>query len=295
MPQKSSLGLWSCDPPLSSYLTAFTRGGQMCWGVMENTCSQYLFLFLLSLSTSLPVEASRQRLRWAKVSPSEDYFTGPNDNDMSGFGDECYNLAIARNELDVSRLSHICRGAGDAHCWVGLRKRGNDWKWLGSDTITSLPVSDRTGQAGCGTIQGNKLHAYNCKTPFKALCQYDNLVLVKEEKTWEEALQHCRARGLQWDLLSFHDEDELSFTQEELVWTQTEEVWTAQRWLAGRWLWMDRTAGGDISLPAECPANGNHCGTLSESGQHARNCMEKRRFFCVRSRRLWSWQPQQMT
>ncbi|CAL8316569.1 unnamed protein product [Gadus morhua 'NCC'] len=114
---------------------------------------------------------------------------------------------------------------------------------------------------------------------------YNHLVFVEEKKTWEEALDHCRAlepdASKRRDLLSFHDEEELSYAQEEMTRLQTEEVWIGLRWLAGRWLWMDRTAGGVITLP-ECPANGNHCGTRSGGGQQARSCVEKRRFFCVK-------------
>ncbi|CAL8239651.1 unnamed protein product [Gadus morhua 'NCC'] len=62
---------------------------------------------------------------------------------------------------------------------------------------------------------------------------------------------------------------------------QTEGGVDRLRWLAARWLWMDRTAGGRY-YPAECPANGNQCGTLSGGGQQARSCVEKRRFFCLK-------------
>jgi hypothetical protein len=256
---------------------------------MENTCGRYLFLFLLSLSTSQPqpVEASRERIRLIKTSSAEISFENRSDSDRSDLDDGCKYFAIARNEFDVSMFSDICRDKeGDDHCWVGLRKRGNNvWKWLYHSKINTLPVLDwadnNKDNLGCGTIQGNNLHDYKCDESLKALCQNKKLRLVTEEKTWEEALKHCRAIRSNIDLLSFHDKDELSFTQQELAWTQTEEVWIGLRWLAGRWLWIDRNAGDNVSLPAECPANRTHCGTLSEKGLHARNCMEKRRFFCL--------------
>ncbi|CAL8325610.1 unnamed protein product [Arctogadus glacialis] len=208
---------------------------------MENTCSQYLFLFLLSLSTSPPppIEASIDRLRWVHRPSIKKQWGAANDYCKSHYGGNS-TLAIARNASDLSYFSEIC-GGSDRSCWGKLIER-------------------------------------LCRREYWFLCEH-NLVL-EEEKTWEEALDHCRALEPDAsDLLSFHDEEELSHVQEEMTRALTEEVWIGLRWLAGRWLWMDRTAGGVISLP-ECPANGNHCGTLSGGGQQARSCVEKRRFFC---------------
>ena len=134
------------------------------------------------------------------------------------------------------------------------------------------------GSKWCVTVYEGKLFDIACASNLHFLCEY--YLVLEEEKTWEEALHHCRSLEPDAsDLLSFHDEEELSHAQDEMTRAQTEEVWIGLRWLAGRWLWMDQTAGGVISLP-ECPANGNHCGTLSGGGQQARSCVEKRRFFC---------------
>ena len=36
----------------------------------------------------------------------------------------------------------------------------------------------------------------DCNSTWPFYCYFDNLVLVKENKTWEEALEHCRAMDL---------------------------------------------------------------------------------------------------
>ena len=36
----------------------------------------------------------------------------------------------------------------------------------------------------------------DCDSKWPFYCFQDNLVLVKEDKTWEEALEHCRAMDL---------------------------------------------------------------------------------------------------
>ncbi|CAL8366502.1 unnamed protein product [Boreogadus saida] len=246
---------------------------------MENTCSQYLFLFLLSLSTSPPppVEASIDRLRFVHSHRSSKAWNHANRYCKSHYGGSS-TLANARNALDLSYFSEIC-GGYDERCWIGLRKYLGVWSWSNGQSVSLLNMNWHDQKYyWCVTVYQGKLSDKPCAEVNFFLCEH-NLVL-EEEKTWEEALDHCRALEPDAsDLLSFHDEEELSHVQEEMSLALTEEVWIGLRWLAGRWLWMDRNAGGVITLP-ECPANGNHCGTLSGGGQQARSCVEKRRFFC---------------
>ncbi|KAK0146193.1 hypothetical protein N1851_014510 [Merluccius polli] len=109
---------------------------------------------------------------------------------------------------------------------------------------------------------------------------------VKENKTWEEAIAHCRVLDVGLaelyeypvsDLLSLHTKEEFAYAQRFVDETQTDEVWIGLRWLADGWLWLDWKP--DYSMPV-CPANGMNCGTLSERGKQARNCVERRNFFC---------------
>ena len=257
---------------------------------MENTCSQYLFLFLLSLTTSPPppVAASIDRLRSVWMKRSTVTWDEAKYYCRIIWGVNC-DLAIQRNALDISYFSEICNNF-QSMCWVGIRDRPViGWSWINGQNISLLDTNWSAGSAGhpggtnCGAVYDGKLVDHNCGKVLHYLCEYNHLVFVEEKKTWEEALDHCRAlepdASKRTDLLSFRDEEELSYAQGEMTRAQTEEVWIGLRWLAGRWLWMDRNAGGVITLP-ECPANGNHCGTLSGGGQQARSCVEKRRFFC---------------
>ncbi|CAL8316561.1 unnamed protein product [Gadus morhua 'NCC'] len=227
--------------------------------------------------------------------------------------DHCRALEPDASDLlsfhDEEELSHVqgeMTRVLTEEVWIGLRWLAGRWLWMDRNAggVITLPECPADGNH-CGTLSGGGQQARNCveKRRFVTISNGRagsdsvigralggvgitcNLVFVEEKKTWEEALDHCRALGRdkskRMDLLSFHDEEELSYTREMMTWAQTEEVWIGLRWLAGRWLWMDRNAGGVITLP-ECPANGNHCGTLSGGGQQPRNCLEKRRFFCLK-------------
>lgn len=51
------------------------------------------------------------------------------------------------------------------------------------------------------TISTTKqMSTQDCTARFPFVCLKENLVLVKENKTWEEALEHCRA--LNYELIS---------------------------------------------------------------------------------------------
>ena len=68
---------------------------------------------------------------------------------------------------------------------------------------------DVTGNGGgdCVSISSNntRMATQNCLARFPFVCFRDNLVLVREKRTWEEALEHCRAlRSPNYDSL-FHE------------------------------------------------------------------------------------------
>ena len=110
---------------------------------------------------------------------------------------------------------------------------------------------------------------------------------MKQNKTWEEALDSLQGspsvlsflKPAMLDLLSFHTEEESAYAQSIVREAQTEEVWIGLRLLAGRWLWTDGKTDDGVSSPV-CPANGRNCGTLSGKGKQARSCVERRNFFC---------------
>ncbi|KAM4592693.1 snaclec 7-like [Odontesthes bonariensis] len=127
----------------------------------------------------------------------------------------------------------------------------------------------------------------SCDAHLPSICVYDNVVLVKENKTWEEALQHCRDltlpnNNLLFDLLSLQPGNEHDFVMQKILEANTEEVWTGLRFLAGEWLWVN---GADMlytGLPP-CPILWQYCGALSKkntSSVEPTDCMQRKNFLC---------------
>uniref|UniRef100_A0A8C5A2K7 C-type lectin domain-containing protein n=1 Tax=Gadus morhua TaxID=8049 RepID=A0A8C5A2K7_GADMO len=214
-------------------------------------------------------------------------------------GTGLHRLANVRNTSEVKMLSRVCNDIPDndlneAKCFVGLQKLDDTWyRTDGEENVLPLQpgksklerMDEKDEKDECAIVYQDNLHTHNCIDKLAHICEKYFFVLVKEEKSWEEALLHCRAMGVDkglppgsYDLLSLHTHEDLSFAQEELVHAGTREVWVGLRWLAARWLWMD----GEEHSVWKCPADWTHCGSLSRQRLDARSCMEKRNFFCQR-------------
>ncbi|KAI4810736.1 hypothetical protein KUCAC02_013668 [Chaenocephalus aceratus] len=151
---------------------------------------------------------------------------------------------------------------------IGLhRKAGETWSWIGDQQSDFRNwAQGEPFYADCGSFDpvNQKFHSKACSTELPFLCYDDNLVVVNENKTWEDALKHCRKM------------ESPSF-----------KVWTSLRFLGGEWRWSNGQQLEDQSqtmLP-DCPSQWKHCGTLSKHDTNhwiTRNCLERRNFICYR-------------
>ncbi|KAK9539996.1 hypothetical protein VZT92_002474 [Zoarces viviparus] len=112
------------------------------------------------------------------------------------------------------------------------------------------------------------------------------LTVVVEEKSWEEALEHCREHHT--DLSSLLSEtDNLMALREYQKKHTTERMWIGLRYLADRWLWVN---GDPLEFEAwpkggvqdhQCPIR-NRCGALTKEGLWENwDCQDKLNFICL--------------
>ncbi|CAN9507282.1 unnamed protein product [Ophioblennius macclurei] len=172
--------------------------------------------------------------------------------------------------------------------WFGLYKDGGVWKWsFGSSDYREWGSTwvETTGDCASLVSVRKKMVGRNCSERLPFLCVDDNVKLVKEKKSWEEALQHCRGMAPSgYDLLSVQPGDDHADILERAMGADTEEVWVGLRFLAGHWLWM---TGADVSYPdlPQCPLQGEHCGALSKTSMttvETRDCAERKNFLCYK-------------
>lgn len=80
--------------------------------------------------------------------------------------------------------------------WSLVSSAGRKWKWSrGSSRYRNWASGEPKEGGDCVTISSvtKKMSAQDCNARFPFVCLRENLILIKENKTWEEALEHCRA------------------------------------------------------------------------------------------------------
>ncbi|XP_046870142.1 macrophage mannose receptor 1-like [Hypomesus transpacificus] len=173
------------------------------------------------------------------------------------------DLASVRNATENNLIQNLCSSRCNDNVWIGLRKSKN-WKW--SDQSVSSFKKWHTGEPS-GLSQTNvqkkknltcveryfhkddtKKHAFwndvECRETYKKhfICYDDDLVLVRENKTWVEALNHCRE--YRWDLVSIHSERIQHWVQRRARKATTPYVWLGLRYtcILQVWFWVSEQA-----------------------------------------------------
>lgn len=162
---------------------------------------------------------------------------------------------IIHHEIDLSwsNASHYCRdnmsdlatvseantGYLNKSGWIALyRGVGETWSWIGHE-----PSSYRNWAPGqpdktdCGLLKpaAVKWQSNVCSKKLNFVCFDDNLVVVNESKTWEDALRHCRSMQApcddtsvpcvdRYDFLSLEDVSDYSYVRDRIYRATTDEV-----------------------------------------------------------------------
>ncbi|XP_076025561.1 putative C-type lectin domain family 20 member A [Genypterus blacodes] len=192
------------------------------------------------------------------------------------------SLATITDLKGVTQTNSYCT-------WIGLfRDVDDEWKWVGEkQSDLRIWAPGHPSYRNCGTISDDlKWNSDGCESTRNFVCQEDTPRLVKEKKTWEEALEFCRTLSGHpahtYDLASLASDEVHQDAVRNILAATTDEVWTGLRFLAGSWLWMSGEQLQYQDLPV-CPATGHGCGSLPTDGSRpweVRDCMEKKNFLC---------------
>uniref|UniRef100_A0A3P9L7I7 C-type lectin domain-containing protein n=1 Tax=Oryzias latipes TaxID=8090 RepID=A0A3P9L7I7_ORYLA len=152
---------------------------------------------------------------------------------------EYTDLATVSTMADVEKLREI-------HCenkeiWIGLFKQTgtnvtSHWSLPGLQFSESQAKWKRGEPDGvtsetCGAIINiteKKWLDMPCMDPAYFLCYNDHVILIKENRTWEEALYYCRHHH--HDLVTITNMDEQRWVQEKTKNASSPFVWTGLRY-----------------------------------------------------------------
>ncbi|KAK2849693.1 hypothetical protein Q7C36_008476 [Tachysurus vachellii] len=172
--------------------------------------------------------------------------------------------------------------------WIGLNRTAphvDIWQW--SDGEKTNFTHWRSNEPNDLSLDGESCVINSPYGWYDVSCQVGNsficsrrFMLVKEKKTWEEALQYCRTYYS--NLAIVDSQTVLDLLKTETEEAQTASVWTGLRFLDGQWFWVNGTTLGSlVSLPT-CPIQSYSCGAYNFNTYvwENRDCSEELNFIC---------------
>ncbi|XP_034733620.1 uncharacterized protein LOC117948197 [Etheostoma cragini] len=262
--------------------------------MLTKSSSTCLFIVILDFIFCLPLLVQTLQRRYVYVSLKMNWTSA-----QRYCRENHIDLATLRNQDDMNAVQSPCDYSDNNLCWIGLYRAQsyqNDWDWSDGDlssfrkwsSINDQP-NNYQGKEDCVAMGQTFWFDIFC-TDQRAFVCYDNLILVKENKTWEDALEHCRnldsnsndpSSGHTYNLPDMDFGGINSDARKAILDAQTPEVWVGLRFLAGEWLWVNRKPL--LQPQPACPAPRRNCGTMSQTGEILphRDCLERRNFLCV--------------
>ncbi|XP_050960672.1 C-type mannose receptor 2-like isoform X1 [Labeo rohita] len=155
------------------------------------------------------------------------------------------DLASVKNQSENDQIQNIITSTKQA--WIGLHRL-----WVWSDNSTSTFTHWKPGEPNENNNRHNICTSIDikhyprqwtdekCSEEYPFVCYDDKLVLIRENKTWTEALRHCRNNDM--DLVSVDSEQmqqrvKMSITKANV----SDHVWLGLRHssVLGIWFWVN--------------------------------------------------------
>ncbi|XP_031440740.1 macrophage mannose receptor 1 isoform X2 [Clupea harengus] len=150
------------------------------------------------------------------------------------------DLASVRNEAENEKIKTIL---GDTYAaWIGLFR--DAWEWSDGSTFsfrhwkTGEPNYGDSVDGFCAQITSSgHWNDVPCHNPSNFICYEDKLVLVRENKTWIEAMKYCRQHHV--DLVSVTSERIQRWVKERAKGASSTHVWMGLQHSCymGFWFW----------------------------------------------------------
>ncbi|KAI4894518.1 hypothetical protein NFI96_028688, partial [Prochilodus magdalenae] len=174
------------------------------------------------------------------------------------------DLATIESQQEMNAVKAALNGTG-GNFWIGLSQTVEQniisWTWSDGSTFSyscwGRGEPNNNGSNNCGILLSDKGYRWNdlrCTYPNQFVCyKAVPLILINQNKTWRDALKHCRDNKT--DLVSVHTK-----TVQHWVETATKNASTANVWMGLRhtcvlniWYWV---SGESMCYQNWAPGNG---------------------------------------
>ncbi|XP_022518193.2 macrophage mannose receptor 1-like [Astyanax mexicanus] len=175
------------------------------------------------------------------------------------------DLATTENQEEMDAVKAALNGK-TGHFWIGVRQQPGlsiiNWIWSdgrGNSSYRNWYPGQPSNPVGDSCVQlwseyGFQWNDVSCHWPDAFVC-YDEipLVLIKQNKTWREALRYCRKNHV--DLVSVENETVQNWVEIIAKNASTDNVWVGLRHTCtmGFWFWV---SGNSICYQNWAPGNG---------------------------------------
>ncbi|XP_076145686.1 C-type mannose receptor 2-like [Alosa pseudoharengus] len=150
------------------------------------------------------------------------------------------DLASVRNQTENN---HIEKVSGGSSAWIGLFRDAWEWSDGSSSSFRHWGTGEpnyRSSDEFCAEIRHTFSDRWNdagCHYRMHFICYEDKLILVRDNKTWTEALQYCREHHV--DLVSVTSERVQRWVRERAKGASTAHVWLGLPHACGLgWFWV---------------------------------------------------------
>uniref|UniRef100_A0A669EMS5 C-type lectin domain-containing protein n=1 Tax=Oreochromis niloticus TaxID=8128 RepID=A0A669EMS5_ORENI len=201
------------------------------------------------------------------------------------------DLASGLNQVDGKEIEALMKSKNSSfRAWIGLFR--DSWRWSdGSDFSFRYwdmqLFNDTQSNKKCAMTllnRSGKWSSDECDKEKPFFCYDDNLILVGENKTWEEALYYCRENYN--DLVSITNSDEQNWIQEKVKEANSTYVWLGLRYTCtlGFWFWVTdevvkyKNWGSDVTTDGCDMSGAINAGSPHEWSKQADN--KKFNFIC---------------
>ncbi|KAF3697764.1 C-type mannose receptor 2 [Channa argus] len=188
------------------------------------------------------------------------------------------DLISGFDQLKDVKSQLVSKVEPDEKLWIGLYRA--TWMWSdGSsysfrywESLSTNDLVDEQGDKKCATTvlkKGGKLSFDDCNKEKPFICYSGKVILIKQDKTWNEALNYCRKKY--HDLVSITSPNIQAEVQEEAKKAKTTHVWIGLRYTCtlDLWFWVsdEPVCYDNWDLPKKTNECG-HAAAMEPNGQN---------------------------